>query len=117
MLSKKQKQMMFDFYRSASNDNSKQDEATRKFREYHAENPHIYDLIEEYAFKAIDAGFEHYSIVCIANVIRWHTDVVTRGDSFKINNNYLSRYARMFHDLNPQHDGFFRTRELIKGAA
>ena len=106
-------QKTFDFL-EAANDNSNEDAAMKAFNQYHKDNPHVYDLVVQYAKQAIDAGYDHYSIVTIANRIRWHTEIETRGDRFKINNNHLSRYARKFHDGYPQHAGFFRTR-VIKG--
>ncbi len=98
----------------AANDNESDMQA--KFEEYHRENPHVYELVRDYAYKAIKAGHSHYGIQSIFELIRWHTTVETTGDAFKINNNYGSRYARMFNDEHPQYGGFFFTRQQ-KGAA
>ena len=94
----------------ASNDNYV------KFREFHEQNPLVYELIQHYALKLIDQGFEHYSIQSLYERVRWHTEIETKGDSFKINNNHRPFYARMFMNDHPEHDGFFRTRE-VKGVA
>jgi hypothetical protein len=96
-----------------SNDNAKPNTDTEaKWREFHQANPHVYDLIELYAFKAIAAGRDHYGIQTILEMVRWHTTVQTQSeDGFKINNNHGSHYARLFHQKNPQFAGFFRTRQ------
>ena len=108
------KQRTFDFIEASNDNHQVEDEYLAAFNNYHAENPHVYELFKRFAFEAIQAGYEHYSSYCIINRIRWHSEVETRGDPFKINNNYTPRYARKFHDDFPEHAGFFRTR-IIKG--
>lgn len=81
-----------------------------KMWEFHLENPHVYDLFKRFTQQAIDAGFDNYSVNAIFERIRWHTDIETRGDPFKINNNHRPYYARMFMDERPQHGNFFRIR-------
>ena len=77
---------------------------------YHKQNPKVYELFERFTFEVIDAGFKHYSAMAIIQQIRWHTDVVTRGDNFKINNNHVPYYSRLFAHNHPQHADFFRFR-------
>ena len=84
----------------------------RKWWEWHKENPHVWDLFEKYTKQVIDAGYDNYSVNAIFERIRWHTDIETKGDAFKINNNHRAYYARYFHVMHPEHDGFFRVREL-----
>ena len=78
--------------------------------EFHTQNPQVYELFKQFTFQVIDAGFENYSVNAIFERIRWHTDIETRGSSFKLNNNHRAYYARLFHHDHPEHDGFFRTR-------
>ena len=42
--------------------------------------------------------------------VRWETGIETKGDEYKVNNNYISAYARMFERVYPEHQGFFRKR-------
>ena len=84
----------------------------RKMWDWHLANPHVWELFKEYTFQAIKAGREHYSVNAIFERIRWHTDIETKGDSFKISNNHRAYYARYFHAMYPEHDGFFRTKML-----
>lgn len=83
-----------------------------KWWEYHKENPHVYDLVEKFTFDVIKRGYDRYSINSIFERIRWHTDVETEGDTFKISNNHRAYYARYFMHLHPQYEGFFTTKEL-----
>ena len=78
---------------------------------WHKENPHVWDLFQRYTFDAINAGYKNYSVASIIERIRWHADIETKGDTFKINNNHKAYYARYFHHMYPNHDGFFRLRE------
>ena len=78
--------------------------------EFHRENPHVMEKVVEYTFEAIRAGFKHYSMVAIFNRIRWHYDMETTDETFKLNNNHIPYYARFFHALYPEYEGFFRTR-------
>jgi hypothetical protein len=87
------------------------DKLKQEWWEWHKKNPHVWDLFEHYTFQAIKAGHEHYSSMAIIERIRWHSDVETTGDRFKINNNHKTYYSRYFHYKHPEHDGFFRTRE------
>ena len=83
--------------------------------DFHEANPHVYDLIERFAFEAIAAGHKHYSMMAIIQRVRWHTMVETEGgDTFKINNNFSPYYSRQFIYNNPRFADFFRTR-TVKG--
>ncbi len=85
----------------------------RKFLEYNEENPEVYRLFKEYAFKMIGKGKGHYGARTICELIRWHHDINAERDAadFKISNNHAPFYARAFMNDYPEHDGFFRTQE------
>lgn len=87
-------------------------ELQRRFRIYHAKNPHVYELFKKFAFAAA-AEKRQYSADAVLHRMRWYTDIETRGDIFKINNNYAAYYGRLFMIDFPQHAGFFRTRTLV----
>jgi len=78
--------------------------------QFHLENPHIMKLVLRFTFEVIDAGFQHYSMSSIFERIRWHVNVETSDPDFKLNNNHKAYYARYFHKLCPDYEGFFRTR-------
>ena len=85
----------------------------RKFLEYHKNNPEVYTLFKEYAFKMINKGKKSYGARTICELIRWHHDVNSDRDAedFKISNNHVPFYARLFMKDFPAHKGFFRTQE------
>lgn len=84
----------------------------RKWWEWHKENPHVYELFERFAFEAIGKGHDRLSAWLIVNRIRWETTVETNGGDFKISNDFIAYYSRLFMHMHPEYDGFFRTKEL-----
>ena len=82
------------------------------FRQFHADNPNVYQLLKRFAKEAIKAGYRHYSMYALFERVRWHMMIDTNGDSFKVNNNHRPYYARMFHRDHPEFDGFFHTRTV-----
>ena len=88
------------------------DPTKARWREFHDENPHVWDMFERFTFDAIAAGKRNSSAWLIINRIRWETEIVTRGSAFKISNDHIAHYARHFHEQHPEFAGFFRTRPL-----
>lgn len=84
----------------------------QRFERFHINNPVIYQLIMRFTNEARRRGYKHYSIKGIFERVRWHMNVETHGDVFKLNNNYTSRYVRLIEERHPELVGFFRTREL-----
>jgi hypothetical protein len=79
---------------------------------WHKLNPDVWRLFERFTLQAISSGREHYSAWAVIQRIRWHTTVETSGSDFKISNDYIAFYARLFHVKHPEYDGFFRTKKL-----
>lgn len=82
-----------------------------QFAEFHANNPNVYRAIRTLALDMKQRGRDHYGIKSLFEIVRW-SHVRTTGDSFKLNNNYTSRYARLLMEREPELAGFFETREL-----
>ena len=82
-----------------------------EWQTFHDKNPEVYELFERFAFMTIKSGFDHYGSMAILQRVRWHKDVETNDELFKINNNHAPFYARLFMKNHPQHEGFFRTRK------
>lgn len=79
------------------------------FDRYDADNPHVYELVKEFTFEAIAAGFREFAIQSVIERIRWRTQIETYSeDGFKIANAHAAFYARKFMVEFPQHVGFFR---------
>ena len=92
---------------------SRHEEMTEQVRVYHKENPGVWKLFCLFTQQLIDRGFVNYSANAVFERIRWQSDVASSngGSTFRINNNYRAFYARAWMKLNPDYDGFFRTRE------
>jgi hypothetical protein len=87
-------------------------EFDKKFIKYHRANKRVWRMFARFTLDAIEAGFDHYSARAVLHRMRWHTDIDAKSDRrFKLNNNYTPCYARLFHQVYEEHDGFFRTRE------
>jgi hypothetical protein len=83
-----------------------------RFEAFHAENPEVYQLLCRYSREAKSAGRNHYGIEALFSRIRWHKQIETRGDDFKLNNDFRSRYARLLMQKESDLDGFFELRNL-----
>jgi hypothetical protein len=84
-------------------------EINYKFKEYHENNPDVYEKFKEFSIQTMLKGYKTYSAKGIFEIIRWHTGV-RGGDTYKVNNNYTPHYARMLMEEVPLFNGFFKTR-------
>lgn len=83
-----------------------------KFLGFHKENPGVYELFKVFTFQAIVRGYKHLSADMVGHRIRWETKVETTNQGFKINNDYIAWYSRLFEADYPEHKGFFRKRKV-----
>ncbi len=89
------------------------DRIQANFEKFHAANPRVFELWKMFTMQMIRAGFKQGSASLVAERIRWETVISTTSDPpVKLNNNYRSRYARLWMQENPTWAGFFRTRGL-----
>ena len=96
--------MMISYYEK------KLQERKEEWWEWHKNNPKVWERFRDYTLEAIRSGRKHYSQWAIINRIRWNEEIETQGGEFKISNNYISFYARLFHAKYPEHKGFFRLK-------
>lgn len=101
---------------TAANDNNP-NQWKAKFEQFHAANPLVYELVKKYTLDVIATGRDTFSMTSIFERIRWYTDIETTGEDFKINQNFIPYYSRMFMSDHPQHEGFFRIRALGRKGA
>ena len=86
---------------------------TERFKQYHRDNPQVYDLFKKFTFMAIRRGHKRLSAWMIANRIRWETSIETYSvEEYKISNDYIALYARKFMQDHPSYDGFFKIKEM-----
>ena len=85
--------------------------AEQKFKRFHDLNPQVFNELVELALKMKRSGRERYGINSLIEVVRWHKNLNTHDDEFKINNNYAPFYSRLIMLKVPELDGFFNVRE------
>ena len=81
-----------------------------RFQRWDENNPEVYELFKRFTFEAIAAGRKKSSAWLIVNRIRWETSVVTKGEDFKISNDFIALYSRKFMNDFTNHAGFFVTK-------
>lgn len=86
--------------------------AQQKFEQYHRDNPQVLTALIRLTDQAVAKGHKRIGIELLFNVLRWETMITTRGDAYKMNNNYKSRYARLIEEVRPDLKGVFIKREL-----
>ena len=79
------------------------------FYTHHKNNPDIYNMFEHYALRASEYR-ERYSAKIIFHIMRWNTMIEEDSSEYKIDDGWISHYARLFMDKNPELEGFFQTR-------
>ena len=84
----------------------------KRFLSYHEQNPQVWERFQEMAASLRSSGRRKYSAWVMIQVIRWEHDIVTKGDVFKINNDFIALYARMLIARRPEFEGFFELREM-----
>jgi hypothetical protein len=89
-------------------------EIQASFEAFHQANPHVYRLIKKQIIRAIKKGKTKISIRHIASYLVWEMYIETTDENhdFKLNNNYTSRYSRLFAEEFPKHAGLFNYRSL-----
>jgi hypothetical protein len=88
------------------------DDLKDKWWAWHKENPEFYKLFKKFTFQAISKGHRRLSAWLIVNRIRWETMIVTTGNEYKISNDFIALYARLFMHEYPDYKGFFRTKPM-----
>ena len=80
------------------------------FKQWLRENWRIYLTFYSNAEEMrLRARREHYSARTIIELMRWHTDLIERDSTFKINNNAVPDMARMYNKMT--NSNFFQERK------
>ena len=80
--------------------------------EWHSNNPAVWYYFEKFAFDAVNRGTKKISHWLIVNRIRWEVFIVTTGSDFKISNDFIAFYARLWRIKYPQHKELFNTKRM-----
>lgn len=91
------------------------EKSVSSFFDFHKANRCVWREFENLALSAIEKGEERWSAKGVAEVVRWNLKLAKQGE-YRINNNYVAYYARLFALKYPQHKDFFEFRE-VRGLA
>lgn len=82
-----------------------------RFEAFHRANPAVFGLFVAFAEQAKVRNMR-IGAKAIAERIRWEVPVDTKGDTFKLNNIFVSRYARLVAKERPDLADLFSFRGL-----
>ena len=85
---------------------------------WHQANPEIWEYFQRFSYDAVHRGKKKISHWLVINRIRWEVFMSTRPigskhDDFKISNDYIAFYARLWKHQYPQHASLFTTKTMI----
>jgi hypothetical protein len=84
----------------------------REFNEFNAANPEVWQHFERFTMEAIQAGHRKISHWLIINRIRWEVMITTTGGDYKISNDHIAFYARLFVKVHPQYRFIFNLKRM-----
>lgn len=100
-------------YLDSIKDNMDKDDLPTRFLYHYRTNPNVYRMFEAFALQAIQAGITRLSAWLIANRMRWEVELQKQVDEeFKISNDFIGLYARLFMARHPQYSGYFVTKRM-----
>jgi len=88
---------------------------SEKFEAFHAKHPEVYERLVDMARQMWWRGFRQYSIKTLWCVLRFEIDLEqdpSEEPSFKLNDIFHSRYARLIMKQEEGLEFFFQTRCL-----
>lgn len=88
----------------------------KRFEDFHLTHPQVYLMFEKFALALINKGHKKLGAKMIVERIRWEIafeNKVEDDKGFKINNDFVAHYARMFIKNHPQYKDYFEFR-IIK---
>lgn len=83
-----------------------------RFEAFHELNPWVLAWMERLTREWLASGKRRLGIKMLTEILRWEHGRQTSGDTFKISNDYTSRYARLMIARNPEWADVFVLREL-----
>ncbi|WP_406738584.1 hypothetical protein OG365_24515 [Streptomyces sp. NBC_00853] len=84
----------------------------QRFEAFHALNPWVMRHLEKLVQDAIGKGFQRIGIGMLFELLRYRYGEATRGDEFRLNNDFRSRYVRELIGARPDWADLFETRAL-----
>ena len=82
-------------------------------RRFHEANPWVYRELVNHARDLVARGHRRLGMRMLYEVVRWHhLRETARDGDFALNDNFISRYARLIQTNEPDLAGVFETRQL-----
>jgi len=89
---------------------NKRDCLATQFLYHYKTKPETYQFFEKFALEMIQTRPKRGSAWMVANRVRWETMI--RDEPYKVTNNFIALYARLFAARHPQHEGYFPTKAM-----
>ncbi|MFE0640164.1 hypothetical protein [Streptomyces sp. NPDC058877] len=83
-----------------------------RFEAFHELNPWVLDELETMTARCVSQHWPRVGIAMLFELLRWRYGEATRGDEFRLNNNFRSRYVRLLLERHPEWTHLFSTRAL-----
>lgn len=83
-----------------------------RFEEFHALNPWVYRELERMTAECVRMGWKRVGIGMLFELLRYRYGEATRGDEFRLNNNFRSRYVRLLVGDHEDWRHLFEVRAL-----
>lgn len=85
----------------------------QRFWEHHRARPEVYEEFRAIALDLRRRGYTRAGAKMVAEVLRWQRMMRSvDDDGLKLNNSFVSRYARLVMAREPELAGFFELRRL-----
>lgn len=82
------------------------------WKQFHADNPQVFELFVKFSFEAVAAGRKHFGARIIGERIRWYVNIETRStDGLKCNDHVWPYYSRLAMAEHPELAGVFECRD------
>jgi hypothetical protein len=83
-----------------------------RFEAFHQLNPWVLRELERLTARCVELEWRRVGIGMLFELLRWRYGEATRGDEFRLNNSFRSRYVRLLLDRHPEWSPLFSTRAL-----
>lgn len=84
-----------------------------RFTKFHTQYPKVYELFKAFALDLIRKGHTRIGARMIIERIRWEFATGSKDDmGFKINNDFICHYARLFINEHKEYAEYFDTRQI-----
>ena len=87
----------------------------QRFAQFHADNPHVADALEQLAAQWFDAGNQRGSTKAFIERLRWESGIRTGGGEYLLNNSLTAFYSRLLLERRPEWTGRILTRKSEAG--